>query len=105
MFQRLHTKLTVLYAALFGVTLLLVSAAAYSAISENARRQVLGELTASGAVFDRVWSLRSDQLHEGAGLLSRDFGFREAVASRDEATIVSAMENLRSRFGIDVAFI
>jgi EAL domain-containing protein (putative c-di-GMP-specific phosphodiesterase class I)/GGDEF domain-containing protein len=105
MFRRLHTKLTVLYAALFGVTLLLVSAAAYSAISDNARRQVLGELTASGAVFDRVWSLRSEQLREGAGLLSRDFGFREAVASRDEATIVSAMENLRSRFGIDVAFI
>jgi EAL domain-containing protein (putative c-di-GMP-specific phosphodiesterase class I)/GGDEF domain-containing protein len=105
MFRRLHVKLTVLYATLFGVTLLLVSAAAYSAISENARRQVRGELTASGAVFDRVWSLRSDQLREGAGLLSRDFGFREAVASRDAATIVSAMENLRSRFGIDVAFI
>jgi EAL domain-containing protein (putative c-di-GMP-specific phosphodiesterase class I)/GGDEF domain-containing protein len=105
MFRRLHVRVTVLYAALFGATLLLVAAAAYSAIYDTAQRQVRGELAASGAVFDRVWSLRSNQFREGASLLSRDFGFREAVASGDRATILSAMENLRSRFGIDLAFI
>ncbi len=104
-FQRLRTKLTVLYAALFGVALLLVSGAVYSAISGAAQRQVRAELTASGTVFDRIWSLRSDQLRQGASLLSRDFGFREAVATGDSATIVSAMENLRQRMRIDQAFI
>ncbi len=56
-------------------------------------------------MFDRVWTLRANQLQGGASLLSRDFGFREAVASRDEATIGSALENLRVRLGIDMAFI
>ncbi|MCI3131750.1 putative bifunctional diguanylate cyclase/phosphodiesterase [Phenylobacterium aquaticum] len=105
MIRRLQTKLTVLYAGLFGLSLLLISMAVFSAISSQVERQVRGELVASGTVFDRVWSLRSDQLRQGAALLSRDFGFREAVATRDRATIVSAMENLRSRFRIDRAFI
>jgi EAL domain-containing protein (putative c-di-GMP-specific phosphodiesterase class I)/GGDEF domain-containing protein len=105
MFARLRTRLTVLYVALFGAVLLLVSGAVYAAISGAAQHQVQGELTASGTVFDRVWSLRSARLREGAVLLSRDFGFREAVATGDAATIVSAMENLKNRFGIDRAFI
>lgn len=105
MFSRLRTRLTVLYVALFGVVLLLVSGVVFAAINDTAQRQVRAELTASGTVFDRVWSLRSERLREGAILLSRDFGFREAVATGDSATIVSAMENLKNRFGIDRAFI
>ena len=105
MFTRLRTRLTVLYAALFGATLLLVSITVFAAINQAAQRQVRGELTATGTVFDRVWSLRSDRLREGAALLSRDFGFREAVATGDSATIVSAMDNLKTRFNIDRAFI
>jgi EAL domain-containing protein (putative c-di-GMP-specific phosphodiesterase class I)/GGDEF domain-containing protein len=62
------------------------------------------ELAATGTVFDRVWSMRSDRLAEGATLLSRDFGFREAAATRDAATIDSAVANLRRRMGIDLAF-
>ncbi len=104
MFAKLSTRLTVLYAALFGAVLLVVSVAVFLAISGAAQRQVRDELAATGTVFDRVWSLRSERLQEGASLLSRDFGFREAVATRDELTIVSAMENLRRRLGIDYAF-
>ena len=102
--QHLATKLTVLYTGLFGVVLILISLAVYSAISSAAQRQVRGELVASGTVFDRVWSMRSEQLRQGSTLLSRDFGFREAVATGDKATIVSAMENLRARLQIDLAF-
>ena len=80
MFRKLSTRLTVLYAALFGAVLLTVSLAVYLAISGAAERQVRSELAATGTVFDRVWSLRSERLQEGASLLSRDFGFREAAA-------------------------
>lgn len=103
MFRRLHVKLAVLYAALFGVILLGVAAVVFQAVASNAQRQVRDELAAGGAVYDRVWSLRSEQMREGATLLSRDFGFREAVASQDQATIVSALDNLRERFSIDLA--
>ena len=104
-FTHLRTRLTVLYVALFGAVLLLVSLSVYAAINQAAQRQVRAELTATGTVFDRVWSLRSDRLREGATLLSKDFGFREAVATHDNATIVSAMDNLKQRFNIDAAFI
>ena len=67
-FTRLRTRLTVLYVALFGATLLVVSVSIYAAINQAAQRQVRGELTATGTVFDRVWSLRSDRLREGAAL-------------------------------------
>jgi diguanylate cyclase (GGDEF)-like protein len=105
MFRHLRTKLTVLYAGLFSAALILVSLAVYAAISGDARGVLRGELLASGAAFDRIWEMRAGQLQASAALLSRDFGFREAVASRDEATIRSALENLRGRLGIDMAFI
>ena len=104
MFNRLSTRLTVLYAALFGAVLLVISAAVFIAISNAAERQVRGELAATGTVFDRVWTMRSERLREGASLLSRDFGFRAAAATRDAPTIESALENLRQRVGIDQAF-
>lgn len=105
MFRHLRTKLTVLYAGLFSAALILVSLAVYAAIAGDARSVVRGELLASGAAFDRIWEMRAGQLQASAALLSRDFGFREAVATRDEATIRSALENLRGRMGIDMAFI
>lgn len=104
MFQRLRTKLTVLYAGLFGATLLVLALTVYVAISANAERVVRSELESSGTVFDRLWALRSAELEDAAELLSRDFGFREAVASQDSATLQSALENLRQRSGIDLAF-
>lgn len=105
MFRRLSTRLTVLYAALFGAVLLAVSGSVFLAISNAARHQVRGELSSAGAVFEGIWSLRSERLREGAALLSRDFSFREAVATGDEATIVAAMQNLQARLGVDQAFL
>src|SRR5437762_8557127 len=105
MFRHLRTRLTVLYAGLFGLALILIALAAAFAVTPSAARVTRQELAASGTVFDRLRSMRSQQLEDGATLLSRDFGFREAVATHDKATIQSALENLRQRFGIDLAFI
>ncbi len=102
-FRRLRTKLTILYAGLFAGVVLLISLVVYTAVSNNVTRLVREELVASGTVFDRVWALRAAQLENGAGLLSRDFGFREAIASNDQATIRSALDNLKVRLGIDQA--
>jgi len=104
MFQRLQTKLTVLYAGLFALALSLVAVTVYVAIASNARGAVRQELAASGAVFDRVWALRTQRLQDGAELLSRDFGFRAAVATRDGPTVASAVANLRQRLSLDLAF-
>ena len=104
MFNRLQTKLTVLYAGLFALALSLVAVTVYLAIAGAAQQTVRKELAVSGTVFDRVWALRTQRLRDGAELLSRDFGFRSAVATRDAPTVESAITNLRQRLGLDLAF-
>ncbi|WP_165188611.1 putative bifunctional diguanylate cyclase/phosphodiesterase [Caulobacter soli] len=104
MFQRLQTKLTVLYAGLFALALSLVAVSVYLAIAGNAQQQVRSELAATGTVFDSVWALRTQRLRDGAELLSRDFGFRAAVATHDAPTVESAVANLRQRMGLELAF-
>lgn len=104
-FTSLRGRLTVLYAGLFGVALLLTAVAVTFSVGDNARRQVESELTAGGAVFDRIWALKARQLADGARVLSRDFGFRAALASGDAPTVGSALTNLRNRLSLDRAFI
>ena len=105
MFSRLRVKLTVLYSCLFATILLLISLAVYSAITQIVQREVREQLTTSATVFDRVWALRTDELENGAWLQSRDFGFRQAVATHDAETIRSALDNLRLRLGLDLALL
>jgi EAL domain-containing protein (putative c-di-GMP-specific phosphodiesterase class I)/GGDEF domain-containing protein len=105
LFARLSTKLTVLYAGLFGVGLVAIALMVNTVISANAQRTVRDELAANGAVFDRIWALQEKHLGDSAAILARDFGFRDAVATRDVETILSALDNLRSRLEIDRAFL
>jgi len=105
MFRRIRTRLAVLYAGLFAVALAFVAIALYAVIATTAERQVRSELGASATVFDRLWTMRSRELGNAAGVLARDFGFREAVATGDPRTVESALDNLKARLGLKVAFI
>jgi diguanylate cyclase (GGDEF)-like protein len=104
-FGLLRTRLTVLYAGLFAIAMLCVSAALYVVVERNAEAQVRNELVASGTIFDRLWMQRSTQLGDAAGLLARDFGFRAALATHDRRTVESALDNLKARLGLRMAFI
>ena len=104
-FRHLRSKLAVLYAGLFGAILLLIAVLALAAVSENAQHVVRRELATSSLVFQRVWAQRAAQLETDGLLLSRDFGFKTAVATGDAATIRSALANLKQRLEIDRAMI
>ena len=104
MFRRLRTKLTVFYAGLFVGTLLMVAMAVYAAVSNNAERIVGDQLSASSAMFDRLWNMRAGQLETGVALLSREPDFRKAVAANDQAAVRSTLDSLRPRLGVDLAF-
>src|SRR5579863_410816 len=103
MFRHLRTKLAVLYAGLFAVSLALISLLVLAAVSDEAQKSVQRELQTSGLVFERVWAQRAAQFETDGVLLSRDFGFRSAVATHDDPTIRSALANLQDRLGIDGA--
>ncbi|HZZ90307.1 MAG TPA: ATP-binding protein [Caulobacteraceae bacterium] len=104
-FRQLHTKLTVSYLSLFVLVLALILGAVYASLANGTERVVRDELNASAVVFDRVWELRAAQLDDSAELLSKDFGFKAAIASKDAPTIASALSNLRRRLGLDAAFV
>jgi EAL domain-containing protein (putative c-di-GMP-specific phosphodiesterase class I)/GGDEF domain-containing protein len=97
--------MTVLYAGLFGIALMLVAVAVWTAINSSARGLVRDELTASGAVYGQLWESQTAQLGQGAAVLAQDYGFREAIASNDEPTVRSALDNLRARQKVDGALI
>src|SRR5438105_2192817 len=104
-FRSLSARLTVQFALLFAGAMLVVSAALSTVISNSASREVQGQLQSSGAVYDRLWEQRAHELQNAAQLLARDFGFRAAVATGDEATMQSALGNAAARLKVRTAFI
>lgn len=104
-FRSLSTRLTVQFALLFAAAMLAVSAALSTFIAGAASREVEGQLQSSGAVYDRLWEQRSHELQNAAQLLARDFGFRAAVATGDQATMQSALGNAAARLKVRSAFI
>lgn len=104
-FKRLSTKLAVMYGGLFSVALLVIAIACYMAVISYARVSVQKELQANAEVFKRIWTLNSEGLQTNAGLLSRDFGFKQALATGDKATVESAFLNLQGRLNADAGVI
>jgi len=104
-FRSLSARLAVQFALLFAAAMLAVSAALSTLIAGAASREVESQLQSSGAVYDRLWEQRSLELQNAAQLLSRDFGFRAAVASGDQATMQSALGNAAARLRVRTAFI
>src|SRR5258708_16944746 len=104
-FRSLSARLTVQFALLFAAAMMAVSAALSSFIAGSASREVEGQLQSSGAVYDRLWQQRAHELQNAAQLLARDFGFRAAVATGDQATMQSALGNAAQRLKVHSAFI
>jgi len=101
--RTLSTRLSLLFAGLFAAVMLSVSVLLFAMVERIARVEVEQQLVTSGAVYDRLWQQRSDQMQDAAQLLARDFGFRAAVATGDQATAASALDNLKRRLNADLA--
>lgn len=80
-----------------AIAFLLVNAAN----SRIASTTVSEELQLGVGVVERLLDQNRARLEQAAGLLSSDFGFREAIATRDLPTIDSALRNHGSRIGAD----
>jgi diguanylate cyclase (GGDEF)-like protein len=100
---RLGTRIVALSLGL----LLLVQAASYLALraslDANARKAIAADLVVGERALQRLLDQNSTRLADGARVLATDFGFRAAVNSADEETIVSALENHGGRIGASVA--
>lgn len=100
---RLTFKLTLLYGTLFVLVTILSLAATRAAIERYAEETIRRDMQTGSAVFDRITTMQLRQLNRAAMVLAGDFGFREAAATGDGATIASALASLRDRFQLDRA--
>ncbi len=101
----LGLRLALQFASLFTAAMMVVALALSFLVVRSLSVAVEGELRASGAVFDRLWQQRAEELSGTGETLARDFGFRAAVATGDEATMRSALDNMRGRAKVAGAFI
>jgi adenylate cyclase len=99
--MRAPTRLQDQMVALFAVLVLSVVLVSFYliryAIETTAQNTMREELNVGARVFSRLRNMNSEQLIEATSVLTYDFGFREAIATRDRPTIVSALRNHSAR--------
>jgi diguanylate cyclase len=103
--QKLSTRITVQYMALFSATLIAMALVVYLAVRDYAQTTVRNEMTATSQVYQRLWALKSESQATNATLLASDFGFKTAMALQDQATLLSAFDNLRRRVNADTGVV
>jgi len=100
-FQHFQARLILFFGMLFvvvgAITFLLVQ----NAIQRNIFDQARAQLSATNEIFNRRLAETAEALAGGSALLASDFGFRQAVATDDRATILSALHNLEGRINAD----
>ncbi|NVZ49528.1 EAL domain-containing protein [Pseudomonas sp. B6002] len=86
---RVASVLILLLLVVIGALYFSVKAATSSAV----RGQAMAQLEVGSRVFERLLEVRGRRLADGVQLLAADFGFRDAVASGDSATMRSVLLN------------
>ncbi|MGH8592173.1 MAG: adenylate/guanylate cyclase domain-containing protein [Gammaproteobacteria bacterium] len=93
-----------LFAFVVGLLVLMHGAVLLSVHAANlrgARSQIDEALELTAAAFRRSLRVREQILVEKARLLSSDYAFKQVAATKDPATIRSALENHSARVGAD----
>ncbi len=87
--------------AFFAVLLVLVQGLAFGLVktanSQIAKDTIGQELSVGERIFRRLLDQNRDQLEQSATLLASDFAFRQAVGTRDNATVLSVLANHGAR--------
>ena len=102
MVKTFRGRLLISFTVLAGVVLLVSFGAVWWATYQQSERTLERELQVSERVFNELMDVRAQQLQQTAEVLTTDFGFREAVASRDQSTIISALVNHGERINTDL---
>jgi len=101
--RSLRTRLILTAVGLLAIVLGLVFLAVYASTNFSAQRQAQRQLEIGSNVFSNLLEARARELTNATQILVADFGFRQAVATGDLATIRSALLNQVGRIGADQA--
>ncbi|MDE2049823.1 MAG: EAL domain-containing protein [Gammaproteobacteria bacterium] len=98
-------RLLVLIIGLAVLTQTVTLFAVLASTSRSVEAHAAEQLSAAGSFVDQLIRFRADQLANGVAVLAEDFGFREAVASGDGPTMLSAAGNNARRIGADLVLL
>ncbi|MBP7581639.1 MAG: hypothetical protein KA757_11595, partial [Vogesella sp.] len=98
---RVALLFTTLLAVVLGVSFFMVSAANLGIFEEQAEQ----ELETGQRVFNRLLEQNSKLLIQATQVLVGDFAFREALATADGPTMLSALKNHANRLGAELVLL
>lgn len=102
-FKSLKHQIIVIFLTLVLVIQLAGLIPIQQSIDKNVRNLVAKELVVGEKVFLNLLESNNENILNGAKILASDYGFREAIASNDQETILSALNNFQSRIHADIA--
>ncbi len=97
-----RNRLLALFVLLLGIALFTSTWAVLRAVENNARANAERELFVAERVFDTLLDENRRQLIDRTALLAEDFAFRQAIATNEEDTIISALVNHGERISADM---
>jgi diguanylate cyclase (GGDEF)-like protein len=98
-------RLLVLIIGLVVVTQTVTLAAVLASTAHTVEGRAADELRSGASFAQQLLRFRAGQLANGVAVLAGDFGFREAVATGDVPTIISAATNHAQRIGADMVLL
>ena len=93
----LQTRIVVAFVALLSTLQVASFFAVHLTGTTTSEQNLAKELVTGERVFSRILDQNAEQLAQGGRILSSDFAFREAVATKDRETMVSALANHGAR--------
>jgi len=79
--------------------------AVLSSLKKDNYRQGVDSIDVSRKVFDLLLEARAEQLTKGVEILTSDFGFKQAVATRETGTLQSVLQNHGARINADISLL
>jgi adenylate cyclase len=100
-FQSFRARILTFFLGLLIIVLVAIFLSVNTVSVKSARLQIDDALEVTSGVFKRLITERNQRLLEAARLLSSDFAFKSAYATHDRNTILSALDNHRTRIQAD----
>ncbi len=101
--QSFRTRILGLLLAIVVTTQLATMVALVVQTHREAQARAEQQLSSGGRVLASIMHSRAEQLRDAVHVLVSDYGFKEAVTSADQETILSALDNSAARIDADLA--
>lgn len=105
MFDSLRIRLVLLLLGLLSLMAVSIGVATLSAMKRDSYGQAEQNLSVAEKVFQQLLANRVKQLADSVRIVSSDFGFRHAVATSEQATISSVLENHGGRIDASISML